>query len=173
MLRNVAGWAFCLVFPLALFLFIFGYYGFRSSFPLHIEVGQYKSRSPPTSSSSVLPLSPVSLPGQRLCAQQVWPHTASTCCVFILIIMHKAFVLCCRAIVCCSLLAVCTAAIVWRWYVSSLSLCIVVDATRWLMLVWSQVNAGGCLESVFPSSSRVCLLLLKRYVYCYMLPHHF
>ena len=38
-----------------------------------------------------------------------------------------------------------------------LSLSIVVDATRWLMLVWTQVNAGGCLESFLPPSSRECV----------------
>lgn len=63
-------------------MFTFGYHGLRSSFLLRIEVGRYKSGSPSTSSSSALPLSPVSLPGQRLCAQQVWPHTALSHCSF-------------------------------------------------------------------------------------------
>ena len=55
--------------------------GFRS-FPLRIGVGQYKSGSLPAGSSSVLPLSPASFPGQRLCARQVWLHAASPRCLF-------------------------------------------------------------------------------------------
>ena len=150
------------MFSPSLLLFTSGYYGFRLHFDYTLGWAGTKAVPRP-------PVLPLHFPRQLrhfrvrgcvpdrygrtllyLAARLILDHYDQGICVALLL---RAPCPCVRR---CDCLAV----------VSVVSLSVVVDATRWLKLVWSQVNAGGCLESFLPPSSRECVSVLATKKVC-------